>query len=60
MSSQTDHTLTSAEMAGLSRKYTFFSWSVQKDVKAIPAVGGKGFTTGMPTATDTLIFLRSS
>ena len=42
MSNQTDHQLTGAEMAELSRKYTFFSWSVQKDVKAIPAVGGKG------------------
>ncbi len=42
MSGQTDHQLTGAEMVELSRKYTFFSWSVQKDVKAIPAVGGKG------------------
>jgi taurine--2-oxoglutarate transaminase len=42
MSGQTDHPLTGAEMVELSRKYTFFSWSVQKDVKAIPAVGGKG------------------
>ena len=42
MSSQTDHPLTGAEMVELSRKFTFFSWSVQKDVKAIPAVGGKG------------------
>ena len=42
MSGQTDHQLTGAEMVELSRKYTFFSWSIQKDVKAIPAVGGKG------------------
>jgi taurine--2-oxoglutarate transaminase len=42
MFSQTDHQLTGEEIAGLNRQYTFFSWSVQKDVKPIPVVGGKG------------------
>ena len=42
MSSQADHPLTAEEIAGLNRQYTFFSWSVQKDVKPIPVVSGKG------------------
>ena len=42
MPNEVDHPLTGAELVELSRRYTFFSWSVQKDVKAIPAVGGRG------------------
>lgn len=42
MSSQSDHSLTNQEIAELNRQYTFFSWSVQKDVQPIPVVGGKG------------------
>jgi taurine---2-oxoglutarate transaminase len=42
MPNEDGHRLTGAETVELSRQYTFYSWSVQKDVKAIPAVGGKG------------------
>jgi taurine--2-oxoglutarate transaminase len=42
MSNPAEHQLTSAEIVELNRKHTFFSWSVQKDVKPIPVVGGKG------------------
>jgi taurine--2-oxoglutarate transaminase len=42
MSSPSDPLLTNREIAELNRQYTFFSWSVQKDVQPIPVVGGKG------------------
>ena len=42
MSNPAEHQLTSAEIVELNRQFTFFSWSVQKDVKPLPVVGGKG------------------
>jgi taurine--2-oxoglutarate transaminase len=42
MPNENGQRLTGAEMVELNRQHTFYSWSVQKDVKAIPAVGGKG------------------
>ncbi len=42
MLTKDDHPKTAAEIASLNKQYTFYSWSVQKDVKPISIVGGKG------------------
>jgi taurine--2-oxoglutarate transaminase len=42
MPNENAHPLTGAEVVELNRRYTFYSWSVQKDVKAIPVAGGRG------------------